>query len=328
MASPEGVPNHFDLITVGDCVVDIFTFPEKADVHCDLHGQEGSGCEMCLAAAEKIPTKGFTLSFGGNAANVAVGTARLGVRAATYTHVGKDAFGKEILENFTAEGVDISLIEVDQDQPTNVNLVISFEGERTILSQHRPRQYRVPKVFSPWIYFSSLAPNHDYFHAPFLKYIRENRVRLIFNPGSYQIREGLKAYGELFKTTEVLILNREEAGRILGTGSVEHSERELLEGLVGLGPKVAVVTDGPNGAYAYDGKAIIFQPATKTKAKERTGAGDAFSGGLTAALVLGKDLETALKWGTINAESVTQEVGAQSGLLKIKELEKRVKKLN
>jgi len=327
MASPEGVPNHFDLITVGDCVVDIFTFPEKADVHCDLHGEEGSGCEMCLAAAEKVPSKGFTLTFGGNAANVAVGAARLGVRTATYTHVGEDAFGKEILENFTKEGVDTALVEVDREQPTNVNLVISFEGERTILSQHQPRKYRVPEVFAPWVYFSSLAPNHDYFHEPFLNYVRENRIRLIFNPGSYQIREGLKAYGELLKSTEVLILNREEAGRILGTGSVEKSERELLEGLAGLGPKAAVVTDGPNGAYAFDGKEMVFQPATKVKAKERTGAGDAFSCGLTAALVLEKDLRTALKWGTVNAESVTQEVGAQAGLLKVAELEKRVKKL-
>ncbi len=328
MASPEGVPNHFGLITVGDCVVDIFTFPEKADVHCQLHGKgKDSKCELCLAAADKVQSKGFALTFGGNAANVAVGSSRLGVKTAIYTHVGDDLFGKAVQENFKKEKVDTSLVKVDKDQPTNVNIVISFEGERTILSEHQPRRYKVPQVHASWIYFSSLAPNHDYFHKPFLKYVKENRVHLVFNPGSYQIKEGLDAYGELLKFTEVLILNREEAGRILELKHALKSEQELLNRLHDLGPRIAVVTDGPNGSYASDGKEFIFQPATKIPAKERTGAGDAFSTGLTAALVLGKPLKDALKWGTINAESVTQEVGAQAGLLVIKELEKRVKKL-
>ncbi len=325
MASPEGVSKDFDFLTVGDCVVDIFTFPKKADIHCQLHG--GGGCELCLAAAEKIPSKGFSLTFGGNAANVAVGASRLGVKTATYTHIGNDPFGKAVIENFKKEGVDTSLVKVDKDQSTNVNIVISFEGERTILSEHQPRKYEVPKVHAPWIYFSSLAPGHAYFHKPFFKYVGENRSKLAFNPGSYQIKEGLRAYSELFRMTEVLILNREEAGRILELKHALKSERELLSRLCALGPRIVVVTDGPKGAYAFDGEEFIFQPATKTPAKERTGAGDAFSTGLTAALVLDKPLKDALKWGTINAESVTQEVGAQAGLLTRKKLEARTKKL-
>ena len=325
MVSPEGVSKDFDLLTVGDCVVDIFTFPKKADIHCQLHGD--GGCELCLAAAEKVPSKGFNLTFGGNAANVAVGSSRLGVKTATYTHVGNDPFGKAAIENFKKEGVDLSLVEVDKDQPTNVNIVISFEGERTILSEHQPRKYKVPKVYTPWIYFSSLAPGHSYFHKPFFKYVRENRSKLVFNPGSYQIKEGLRAYSELLKITEALVLNREEAGRLLKIVHALKSERELLSRLSALGPRIVVVTDGPKGAYAFDGEEFIFQPATKVEAVERTGAGDAFSTGLTAGLVLEKDLKEALKWGTVNAESVTQKVGSQAGLLTLKEIEKAVKKL-
>ena len=325
MASPEGVATHFDLITLGDSVVDIFTFPDKADVHCQLHGSEG--CELCLSAADKVPTKGFTVSFGGNAANVAVGTARLGIKVSTHTHVGNDLFGREILDNFKKEGVDTSQVVVDEEQPTNVNVILSFEGERTILTHHQPRRYTVPSVHSPWVYFSSLAPNHEYFHEPFLNYVKENRVKLVFNPGSYQIREGLVAYGELLRVTEALVVNREEAGRLLGTNSVKKSEAELLQSLLALGPKIVVVTDGPNGSYASSGGEVIYQPTTGKKAKERTGAGDAFSSGFTAALILGKDLKEALKWGTLNGEAVTQEVGAQNGLLSRKYLEKQVQKL-
>jgi ribokinase len=325
MASPEGVASKFDLLTIGDCTVDIFTFPEKADIHCQLHG--GKKCELCLSAADKVSSKGFDLTFGGNAANVAVGASRLGLRAGIYTHVGEDLFGKETLENFKKEKVDTSLVEMDKDQATNVNVIISSAGERTILTAHQPRQYVVPSIYAPWVYFSSLAPGHDYFHAPFVRYVHENRIKLAFNPGSYQIKEGLAAYGQLLKITEVLILNLEEAGRLLGLDHALKTEKELLSRLRDLGPRVVVVTDGPQGAYAFDGYEFTFQSATGVKAKERTGAGDAFSCGLVSALVLGRPLKEALKWGTLNAESVTQLIGAQNGLLSRRELEPLVKKL-
>lgn len=325
MASPEGVTAKFDLLTIGDCTVDIFTFPEKADVHCQLHGD--GRCELCLSSADKVSSKGFTLTFGGNAANVAVGASRLGLRTGIYTHVGDDLFGKETRENFQKEKVDTSLVDIDKEQATNVNVIISSGGERTILTEHRPRHYLTPSVYAPWVYFSSLAPGHDYFHAPFVRYVHEHRVKLIFNPGSYQIKEGLAAYGPLLKITEVLILNREEAGRLLGLDHALKTEKELLSRLRELGPRIVVVTDGPHGAYGFDGVEFIFQPATKVKAKERTGAGDAFSCGVVSALVLGKDLKEALKWGTLNAESVTQEIGAQNGLLPLNKLEPLVKKL-
>jgi len=325
MASPEGVSSKFDLLTIGDCTVDIFTFPERADVHCQLHG--GEKCELCLSAADKVSSKGFDLTFGGNAANVAVGASRLGLRTGIYTHVGRDLFGGETLENFKKEKVDTSLVEMDDKQATNVNIIISSGGERTILTAHQPRHYLVPSVYAPWVYFSSLAPGHDYFHAPFVRYVHENRIKLAFNPGSYQIKEGLAAYGQLLKITEVLILNREEAGRLLGLDHALKTEKELLSRLRDLGPRTVVVTDGPQGAYAFDGYEFTFQTATGVKAKERTGAGDAFSCGVVTALALGRPLKEALKWGTLNAESVTQAVGAQAGLLSRKELEPLVKKL-
>ncbi len=344
MASPEGVSSKFDLLTIGDCTVDIFTFPERADVHCQLHGKQswqkvdGSAkpnlaaakerrCELCLSAADKVSSKGFDLTFGGNAANVAVGASRLGLRTGIYTHVGRDLFGGETLENFKKEKVDTSLVEMDDEQATNVNIIISSGGERTILTAHQPRHYLVPSVYAPWVYFSSLAPGHDYFHSPFVRYVHENRIKLAFNPGSYQIKEGLAAYGQLLKITEVLILNREEAGRLLGLDHALKTEKELLSRLRDLGPRIVVVTDGPQGAYAFDGYEFTFQTATGVKAKERTGAGDAFSCGVVTALALGRPLKEALKWGTLNAESVTQAVGAQTGLLSRKELEPLVKKL-
>ena len=85
----------------------------------------------------------------------------------------------------------------------------------------------------------------------------------------------------------------------------------------GLGPPLVVVTDGPDGAYAYDGSDQLRVPSypDPSPPTERTGAGDAFSSTFLAALVKGHTLVDALAWAPINAMSVVQQVGAQGGLL-------------
>src|SRR3989344_86375 len=316
---------QFDLLTIGDSTVDIFTFPEKMDVHCQLH-DKGTECELCLTTASKVPTKGFVLTFGGGGANVSVGSSRLGLKTVTYTHLGDDLFGKELLENFKKEGVDTSLVNLDREHATNVNIVISHEAERTILTSHDIREYELPQPDAGWIFLSSLGPGSDLLYDPLADYVREKGTKLVFAPGSYQVKSGLPGYRSLLAFCEVFIVNREEAGQLLHTNSLD-SERNLTAKLRALGPKIVVITDGPHGSYAYDGTNFLFQPASPLTAIERTGAGDAFASGLTAALTLGKTLKEALKWGTVNAGAVTREIGAQAGLLMRKDLEREVERL-
>ena len=128
--------------------------------------------------------------------------------------------------------------------------------------------------------------------------------------------------GALYQRATLLICNREEAVEI---GGGDHGRVEdLLDSLHRLGPKIVVVTDGPDGAYASDGSQRYRAPAypDPSPPKERTGAGDAFSSALVAAMVKGLPLEVALSWAPANAMSVVQEVGSQSGLLDESQLRK------
>jgi sugar/nucleoside kinase (ribokinase family) len=90
-----------------------------------------------------------------------------------------------------------------------------------------------------------------------------------------------------------------------------------------LGPKIVLITDGPNGAYAYENGNFWFMPIypDPKPAYERTGAGDAFASTFVSALALGKNVEEALRWAPINSMSVVQYVGAQKGLLDQKSIE-------
>ena len=111
----------------------------------------------------------------------------------------------------------------------------------------------------------------------------------------------------------LFICNKQEARRILS--AQETDIQTLLRMMRERGPHIAVITDGPNGAYALDGEKMYFVPQYPDIAppKERTGAGDAFSSTLAAFLAMGYDLKDALLRAPINSMSVVQQIGAQKG---------------
>ena len=101
----------------------------------------------------------------------------------------------------------------------------------------------------------------------------------------------------------------------------------LLKGVNALGPKTVVITDGFNGAYAFESNTgdMWFMPIYPHKPLERTGAGDAYASTVVSLLAQGKTLGDALVWAPINSMSVVQEVGAQKGLLTPEKIEEYLK---
>ena len=135
------------------------------------------------------------------------------------------------------------------------------------------------------------------------------------------MQAGIERLKRVYARTEVLALNREEA--VYVTGGDYHDLHDLFNRLHGIGPKIVVISDGPNGAYASDGQNRFKMPIYPDPAApyERTGAGDAFTSTFVAAIIKGHNLEGALQWAPINSMSVVQKAGAQAGLLKEPELE-------
>ena len=80
----------FDLITIGRSNMDLFS----SDI-----------------GAEFVDIKGFVPQVGGSPTNIAIGTARLGLKSATLTAVGNDNVGDFIVTYLERDGVDVSLIK-------------------------------------------------------------------------------------------------------------------------------------------------------------------------------------------------------------------------
>lgn len=183
----------------------------------------------------------------------------------------------------------------------------------------------MPDVGSPkWMYFSSVGENSMDFHHAVAKYAKDHEeTKLAFQPGTFQIKLGAEKLKDLYEATDLFFCNVEEARLVLGDKDWEIDKKDLAKKITELGPNMAVITDGPDGLYAYDGEDTWFMPIYPDPKPpfERTGAGDSFSSTFTAALALGKPVSEALKWGPINSMSVVQYTGAQEGLLFREKLE-------
>lgn len=311
-----------DFLAIGDIVTDAFIRLKDAEVKkCVNHERE----ELCLSFGDKVAYESVEEVRGvGNSANAAVSAARLGIPAALLAHVGKDYQGDACLEELRKNNVNTSLMGVHEGLPTNYHYVLWYDVERTILVKHTefpyllPPEMPVPKM----IYLSSIGEDSFPMHEAIALYMQHHpETKLVFQPGTFQMKFGTEKLKELYARTYAFFCNVEEAQRILGTN--EAAVGALMTSLHALGPKLVFVTDGIKGAYASDGNDQWFMPVYPHAPYERTGAGDAFSSTVAAALLLGMSVPEALRWGPVNAMSVTQYVGAQKGLLtkdKLKEL--------
>jgi sugar/nucleoside kinase (ribokinase family) len=305
-----------DFIAIGDTTVDEFIKLKDAHINCDINHQD---CTISMRWGDKIPYDVSILVPGvGNAANAAVAAARLGLSSGFVSNVGKDRYGEEILATFAKEGVDTTYVAVNDGIPTNHHYVLWYEAERTILIRHEAYPYLIPDGFAApkWIYLSSTGENAEAFHTELATWLALHpETKLAFQPGTFQMKMGKEKLKELYAATEVIACNKEEAETILGLG--ETDIKTLLEHMRALGPKTVLITDGPNGAYAFDGTEMLKVPMYPDQKPpiDRTGAGDATTSTFVAARALGKSLAEALLWGPVNSMSVVQEVGAQKGLL-------------
>lgn len=303
----------FDWITIGDCTIDNFLILDDREigVACDTKDQH---CKLCLTFADKIPVREIHQLVAGNASNNAVGASRLGLKTAIYTVIGDDAGGQKIREEFEAQGVQTDYVITEQGTPSNLHTVLSFHGERTILIHHVSRRYKLPKMSAAkWVYFTSMADGFETILPDLKHYLETNHAKLVYQPGTFQLRAGPHVVGGILRLTDIIIMNKEEAQDYTKQDTDDISN--LLDGLLALGPKLAVITDGPKGSYAARlGEQWFLGTRPEIPRVEVTGAGDAYATAFAAAIFHGENLPVAMQWGTLNAEGVIQQIGPHAGL--------------
>jgi sugar/nucleoside kinase (ribokinase family) len=316
---------QIDILSVGDIVTDAFIklFDDQAHAYSNDHGHW-----LAMQYGTKLPfDHAEIIEAVGNASNAAVAFSRLGLSSGFVTNVGGDQHGRDMISALHKNGVDTRFVRINPDKKSNYHYVLWYKEERTILIKHEDYDYHwpslAPKETPRWLYFSSISEHALEYHDQVADWLDKHQdVHLAFQPGTFQMEAGTDRLARIYKRTDVLVLNKEEAALVSG-GNV-HDVHDLFERLHALGPAVVCITDGPHGAYASDGHNCFSMPLYPDPAPplERTGAGDAFASTFVAALAKGNSIEGALQWAPINSMNVVQHPGAQEGLLSEKELEK------
>jgi len=311
---------QYDFVAIGDITTDAFIKLKDAEEHI-LHGTR----ELCLRFGDKVPFEEMIeVRAVGNAANAAVAAHRVGLSSALISRVGEDENGEHCLETLRAQGVADEYVEKQVGLPTNYHYVLWFGAERTILVKQAAFHYALPAFESPprYLYLTSLGESAKDFHHDIAHYANEHpETKLVFQPGTFQIKLGADALKDVYAASEIFFCNREEAQTILK--SADTDVKKLLNGIRELGPKIVVVTDGPNGSNILDEGGSWHIPMYPDPAPpvSRTGAGDATASTTVAYVAKGLPPHEALLRGVINGASVVQGVGAQTKLLSDSQIE-------
>nr|WP_297459411.1 carbohydrate kinase [uncultured Halomonas sp.] len=240
----------------------------------------------------------FTPYAGGAPANVAVACARLGVPSRFLGMVGADRFGRFLIDELHAHGVDISgVVSTDQARTALAFVSRDAAGERTFDFYRPPAAdllYRLEHL--PAGIFAKPAIVHLCSNSLTEDAIAETTLALaeLANRSASlvsvdaNLRDNLWPGGQidtsrvtaLLDRAQLLKLSREEVEALRG----DHASDAWLSQRLAAGVRLIVITDGPNPvAVLRPGQYLEIVPPA-VKAVDTTAGGDAFIGGLLAML--------------------------------------------
>jgi len=268
------------------------------------------------AAGETVLGTDLRVLPGGKGANTAVAAARLGARTALLCCVGTDGNGDLLLAALRGAGVDTALVR-RVGEPTGIaHITLTPDGENAIVVAPGANSALTPAHVAELDLtgFAVLAASVEV-PAPTVTAAvaaaRAAGVRPVLNLSP--VRRTLVADAVTLAALDPLVVNEHEAVEL--TGGTDPAR--LLE----LGPRTAVVTLGARGVAVAAGRTVRSLPAPRVTAVDTTGAGDAFTGALAAALADGADLTDAAAYAVrVAAHSVTGR-GAQPSYPTAAELE-------
>lgn len=276
-------------------------------------------------AGETVPGRSLALIPGGKGANQAVAAARMGCRTAMVGLVGEDAFGRTLLESLAAEGIDARHVGVRPGVSTGTAVVVvDGAGDNSIIVIPGANgEMGVAEVSAAAGALSAARvlllqleiPLPAVIHAARLA--REQGVTVILDPAPAQ-----PLPAELLQLVDYLTPNATEATALSGvpvTGP--EGARRAAEVLRRQGAARIVVKLGAGGALYLGPEGEIQVPGFPVPVVDTTAAGDAFAGGLAAALLAGCSPAEALRWACAAGAVAVTRPGAQPSMPRRPEVE-------
>ncbi len=315
----------YDFITIGSALEDVSFIVNNPEAH--------GNALFSFYEDRKIEIQNAEFNLGGGGMNTAIVLSKLNLAVAPMINIGADARGEIVKTELYKRGISTELVQVDKDSHTGVSVVlITKKKGRHVLFVARGANEKlsiyvkgIKKLKPRWVYITSLHGDWQQDLEKIFLLKRKMGFKIAFNPGQNQLSQNPDFIRSIMPDIDCLLINRKEVSLLLGSKS---SDMEFLsKKMHKCGAKMVVITEGEAGANVYDGKTLFHVDIVDTKSVDSTGTGDAFGATFIGAFYKHEDIEKALKYAIIQSSKVTEEIGAQHGLVNEKVLNKISKKV-
>lgn len=278
--------------------------------------------EKIPAVGETVEGKEFVISFGGKGANVSVAASRLGESVNLLSCVGDDIFSKNALAHLQEENVHITAVkQIKNEKCGFASIVLSNKNNQIIVvpGANAKVDTKYIKQYTSRIKECSIVGAQ--FEVPIDSVLltsqicKDNNIKFVLNPSP------IKDYPkEIFNNATYVIVNEIELEKV--NGYTSKAPFKILETYA----NKLIMTKGKDGCYYHDGLKLIHIPSINVDTVDTTGAGDTFLGSFMVAINNNLDIHNALTFATICAGLKTTKLGAQTGMPKLNEVKKYIKK--
>ncbi len=287
-----------DIAVIGSNNVDLITYIDRMP-----------------AQGETLEAPDFQMGCGGKGANQAIAAARLGSEVLMLSRVGNDLFAGNTINNFKRNGIDttyvlpteatsgVAPIFVDRDSN---NSILIIKGANDLLTPADIEDAAEDIAKCKLIVLQLEIPLETVYAA--IDFGNEHGIPVLLNPAPAHPDLDI----ERIKGATYFMPNETELALLTGLPVDTIDEvRDAAQVLLGRGVQDVVVTLGSRGALWINGEREILIPATKVKARDTTGAGDAFIGCFSHYLVATGDVEKSLTIASRYAADSVTKLGTQ-----------------
>lgn len=295
----------------------------------------GSSNTDMIIKLERIPEPGetvlggdFSIAAGGKGANQAVAAARAGGEVDFVACVGEDMFGKQSLEGFAKDGINVEHVYKDPHTTSGVALIfVDKKGENSIAVASGANAKLLPAhidraknaITSADILIMQLETPIETVHAA-AKLASSNGVTVVLNPAPARPLDD-----DIFKHISILTPNESEAELLTGIKvEDEKGAHEAANALLSRGLQTVLITLGPRGVYVVTSDMRKMVRSFSVKAVDTTAAGDVFNGALAVSLAENRPWLEAVRFANAAAALSVTKLGAQPSAPHREEIEKLI----
>lgn len=290
----------------------------------------GSSNIDMVAKVDHLPVPGETVGnaeyfqvFGGKGANQAVAASRSGGDTVFITAVGNDSGGRDTLNNFKKEGIEISASKISDNNPTGTALIFVDKNAENciVVSPGANREVSVDSIEKHESIIAECDILVMQMEIPYesvkraCEIAKKHNTQILLNPApAFPIDD------EVLSITDWLILNESESEIISGLKISNSGIEKISQVIYDRGVKNVIVTLGKNGCYVKNKVMTKYLPAFKVDAVDTTAAGDTFCGTFATCLTKGYTLNNAILYASAAAAIAVTREGAQPSIPSIEEV--------